>query len=708
MSDRTITKSKENVKKISTFLVDDLDCPDCAAKIERGVTSIPGVHEVKLDFMKGRLTVAFDDEPDPRAVERKVKSLGHGITSAEKPPPRSVNRVQLVLTIISGIFTASGMVTQQLHGAEWMTITLFLIAMFSGGFHIARKGLMALRHLALDMNFLMTVAVIGAAAIGAWNEGAVVIFLFSVAHLLEAYSLDRARNSIRKLMDLSPKLALVRRNGQEISIPVEDVQLGDTIIIKPGGSIPLDGVIIVGNSSVDQAAITGESMPVDKQPGDEVFAGTLNHQGALEVTATRLSDDTELAKIIHLVEEAQSQRAPSQQFVDRFAKYYTPLVVGGAVLVAVLPPALFSASFTVWFYRALVMLVIACPCALVISTPVTIVSGLARAAWGNVLIKGGVYLEGIGQVKCIALDKTGTLTTGQPVVAEIVTLNGTEKAQLLSIAGALESRSEHPLAAAILKYISNKGIQEAQLENFESLPGKGVKGRIDGTEYYLGSHGMFEALGICDEKVHDALASIENSHQTAILVGKREYLLGIFAITDDIREGAQKVIGALKENGVAHTVMLTGDNARTAQAIGQKLGIDEIRANLLPEDKVRILKELREKYRTVAMVGDGVNDAPALAVATMGIAMGTAGTDAALETADIALMADDLTRLPFIVNLSRHTVRIIKQNIVLAITIKAVFLALAIPGYATLWMAVFADMGASLLVIFNGLRMLKK
>jgi len=708
MREKNETVAPETDKNVCTFLVNGLDCPDCAAKIERGVAGLPGVLDARVNFLKGRLIVRFEKSPNKKAVERKVQALGHTLATSAKASPRAIDRSLIVLTVICGVFTASGIMHHQLHGSDWLTIPLYLIAMITGGFHIARKGLLALKNLSLDMNFLMTIAVVGAAAIGEWDEGAVVIFLFSVAHLLEAFSLDKARNSIRKLMDMSPKLALVNRDGREILVPVEDVTIGETVVVKPGSSIPVDGKICLGGSSVNQAAITGESMLVEKRVGDEVFAGTLNQQGALEVVVTKLWEDTELSRIIHLVEEAQAQRAPSQQFVDRFARYYTPIVVGGAVLVAVLPTLLLGAPFTVWFYRALVMLVIACPCALVISTPITIVSGLSRAAWSGVLIKGGIYLEGAGKLRCIALDKTGTLTMGQPVVAEVISLNGIDPSHLLAIAAALESRSEHPLAAAISGYACDAGAAFTRLDRFESLPGKGVRGEIDGTAYYLGSHSMFETMGICDSGAHQKLAAIENSNQTAILVGKDGLLLGIFAITDEVREGAKAAIDSLKKNGITHTVMLTGDNSRTAQAIGKQLGLDEIRAELLPQDKVQVVKALCDKYGTVAMVGDGVNDAPALAAATMGIAMGTAGTDAALETADIALMADDLSRLPFLLKLGKKTLTIVKQNIVLAIGIKAAFLALAIPGYATLWMAVFADMGASLLVIFNGLRMLKK
>ena len=691
-----------------SFTIEDLDCPDCAAKVERNVAEMPGVKQARMDFMRLRLSVEFEGKADREAVQQKVKSLGHRALPVTKDVSSGIKRTQLLLCVISGILVAAGMVFHHTGSPDAVTIPLFLMAMVTGGYYVVRKALIAVRNVSLDMNFLMTVAVIGAGILGEWNEGAMVIFLFAVANLLESYSLDKARNSIRKLMDMSSKKVLVRRNGTEVLMGVDEVEIGEIVIIKPGSNIPLDGEIVSGTSSVNQSAITGESMPVDKAVGDEVYAGTLNQQGALEVRVTKYVADTELQKIIHLVEEAQAQRAPTQNFVDRFARYYTPIVVGIAVLLAAAPPLLFGAPFAVWFYRALVMLVIACPCAMVISTPVTIVSGLARAAWGGVLIKGGVYLENAGKIRCMALDKTGTLTLGQPEVVDVMTFNGVDKRLLLAVAGAMESRSEHPLAAAIVSYAGKAGVEFDPVSDFEALPGKGVKAKVNGREYFLGSHSMFEEMGICDESAHDTLTDIEKSYRTAILVGSREVLFGIFAIADQIRDSASDVVSALKKNGIQHTVMLTGDNRLTAQAIGEQIGIDEIGAELLPEDKVRAVKALREKYQDVAMVGDGVNDAPALAASSMGIAMGAAGTDAALETADVCLMADDLTRLPFLIKLSKKTLRIIKENIAMAIGIKAVFMGLAIPGLATLWMAVFADMGASLLVIFNGLRMLRK
>ncbi|MFQ6092063.1 MAG: heavy metal translocating P-type ATPase, partial [bacterium] len=464
---------------------------------------------------------------------------------------------------------------------------------------------------------------------------------------------------------------------------------------------------VSGDSSVNQAPITGESMPVRKQRGDEIFAGSINEKGSLEIEVTRRSQDTTLARIVHMVEEAQAEKAPSQHFVERFASYYTPLVVTTAVLMAALPPLLLGGAFTTWFYRALVLLVIACPCALVISTPVTIVSGLTAAARQGILIKGGVYLENAGALRVIAFDKTGTLTRGIPSVIGIVSVNGQSAADILRIAASVESRSEHPLAEAILRKAGEEGVTIEETGDFQSITGKGAKAEINGEIYYIGNHRLFEEKGLCTPEIDARLDGFEREGKTAVLLGTEREPIGVIAIADELRQNASEAIQHLRQNGIKKVVMLTGDNRGTAQAIAERLHIDQFYAELLPEDKVRIMKQLLKERSRVAMVGDGVNDAPALAIATIGIAMGTAGTDTALETADIALMADDLSKLPLAMKLSRKALHIIKQNIVFALLIKAVFLAMTPIGWATLWMAVFADMGASLMVIFNGLRVLR-
>jgi len=479
-------------------------------------------------------------------------------------------------------------------------------------------------------------------------------------------------------------------------------------VIKPGERIPMDGIVSAGSSTVNQSPITGESMPLEKSVNDEVFAGTINDKGSLEVRVTEKFENSTLSRIIHLVEEAQVKKAPSQSFVEKFARYYTPAVVSFAALLAILPPLVLGASFNEWFYRALVLLVISCPCALVISTPVTIVSGLTNAARNGILIKGGAYLENFGKLKALAFDKTGTLTEGKPKVQTIIPISHTNENEILTIATSIESRSEHPLALAIMEYAHSKNIPLQTLENFESITGKGVRASINGATYLIGNHRLFEENGWCEDEIHQHLEKIERKNHSAIILGKKERILGIIDIADSIRENTAEAIENLNRAGIRKTIMLTGDNYQTAAAIAGDLKIDEFHAELLPEDKVIAIKNLLAEYEQVAMIGDGINDAPALATATIGISMGTSGTDTALETADIALMKDDLGKLAYLKKLSRKTVRIIKQNIFTALFLKGIFVLLAIPGLATLWMAVFADMGASLLVVFNGLRALKK
>lgn len=562
------------------------------------------------------------------------------------------------------------------------------------------------------MKTLMTIAIIGAAIIGEWSEGALVVILFAISEALETFSMDKARQSIRSLMDIAPKEALIRRNGKEISIPVDDIVIGDIMIVKPGQKIAMDGVVVGGTSAVNQAAITGESVPVAKTVQDEVFAGTLNAEGLLEVEVTKRVDDTTIAKIIHLVEEAQAERAPSQAFVDRFAKYYTPAIMLVALLVAIVPPLLFNGDWDAWVYQGLAVLVVGCPCALVISTPVSIVTAIGNAAKNGVLIKGGVYLEETGALKAIAFDKTGTLTKGVPVVTdyEVISDDSLDKNQLLSIITALEYRSQHPLASAIMKKADEEQLlyQELIVDDFSSITGKGIKGRVNGTLYYVGSPKLFEEVsqGI-DKSVEQRITALQNQGKTVMVAGKESQVLALVAVADEVRESSREVVNRLHELGISQTIMLTGDNKGTAKAIGEYVGVKSIQSELLPQDKLDYIKELRNKYGKVAMVGDGVNDAPALASATVGIAMGGAGTDTALETADIALMADDLKKLPFTIRLSRKALTIIKQNITFSLTIKLLALLLVIPGWLTLWIAIFADMGATLLVTLNGLRLLR-
>jgi Cd2+/Zn2+-exporting ATPase len=559
----------------------------------------------------------------------------------------------------------------------------------------------------LDINVLMLVAVAGAIAIGEWSEAATVVFLFALAQWLESSTMARARSAIRSLMDLTPADALVRRGEIEERVSVDSLDVGELIVVKPGEEIPLDGVVTAGHSEVNQAPITGESLPVDKEPGSEVFAGTINGRGALDVRITRQRRDTTLARVIHLVESAQAQRAPMQSFVDRFAHYYTPAVLALAVLVAAVPPLVFGAAFGEWFYRALVLLVISCPCALVISTPVSIVSALAGAARKGVLIKGGIHLERTARVRCVAFDKTGTLTKGRLEVKDVVPLDGVSARQVIELAAALEMRSEHPVGRAIVRHAHHRAISGPRGDGFRALPGRGASGVVAGKRVLVGNHRLFEEERLCSPRIHAELEAVAARGHSAVLVARDQDAVGIISVADEPREAARHAIGLLRSQGVQHLVMLTGDNVVTAGTLARELDIDEYRAELLPEDKVAAIADLRRRYGTVAMIGDGVNDAPALAAAEVGIAMGAAGTDAALETADVALMADELLKVPYAIRLSRATVRNIKTNIAFSLALKGVFVAAALGGVAALWMAVLADTGASLIVIANALRLLR-
>ena len=581
------------------------------------------------------------------------------------------------------------------------------VAIVIGGYTLFMKGLKNLSRLKFDMNTLMTIAIIGAALIGEWGEGATVVILFAISEALERYSMDKARQSIESLVDIAPKEAFIRRGNEEMLIKVEDIVVGDTMIVKPGQKLAMDGFVVKGTSTLNQAAITGESVPVTKTVDDEVFAGTLNEEGLLEVQVTKKVEDTTLSKIIHLVEEAQAERAPSQAFVDKFAKYYTPAIVMLALFIAVIPP-LFGGDWSEWIYQGLAVLVVGCPCALVVSTPVAVVTAIGNAAKNGVLIKGGIYLEETGHLKAIAFDKTGTLTKGVPAVTDILTFGG-EQNELLLITAAIEKGSQHPLASAIMRKAEESGLKfnDVSVEEFQSITGKGVKAKVNNQMYYVGSPNFFEELhGSIPNDRKEKITELQIQGKTVMVLGTETEILSFIAVADEMRESSKEVIGKLNSMGI-ETVMLTGDNERTAAAIGKRVGVSDIRADLLPEDKLNFIKELRGKYQSVAMVGDGVNDAPALAASTVGVAMGGAGTDTALETADIALMSDDLSKLPYTIKLSRRALMIIKQNITFSLAIKLLALLLVVPGWLTLWIAIFADMGATLIVTLNSLRLLK-
>jgi Cd2+/Zn2+-exporting ATPase len=591
--------------------------------------------------------------------------------------------------------------------ASWL---LYLGAIVSGAWYVVPKAFYALRTVRPDMHVLMLVAVAGAMILGDWCEAATVAFLFALALVLESWSVERARLAIRALMDLAPPTArcLQPEDGRVVEQQVDTIPIGTDVLVRPGEKIPLDGTVTQGHTLVNQSPITGEAVPVPKTVGDEVFAGTINGDSAFTFRTTKPASGTTLARIIHLVAEAKSRRAPREQWVERFARVYTPTMMVLACLLATLPPLLSGASWSFWGYNALVLLVIACPCALVLSTPVSIVAGLTAAARAGILIKGGASLEAPAHLRAIAFDKTGTLTCGQPTVQEVIPLHGHTVQELLTCAAALEAHSAHPLARAILQKAASLGLTTSPAEQFTALQGRGAEAVIDGKRFWIGSHRLMEDLGVEDAAFHALAVRLEDAGHSLVAISTEEHICGLISVADSVRAVAAEAVRALKRLGIAVIVMLTGDNQGTAQAVGAQLGVDQVHAELLPADKVTAIETLRHTYGEIAMVGDGVNDAPAMAAATLGIAMGAVGTAAAMETADITLMSDDLTRLTWLVRHARRTLRVIQQNIVCALGLKLLFILLAVTGVATLWMAIAADMGASLLVIFNGLRLMKQ
>lgn len=694
------------------YRVQGFTCANCAAKFEKNVKEIDGVEEAKVNFGAAKLTVygKASLEQLEKAGSFEGLKLYHEKEKIIENQLPFWQRMHVIRMLIGGILLILGVLQYFQAGEEAIsTIALFAASMVIGGYPLFMQGLRNLLKLRFDMKTLMTVAIIGAVIIGEWAEGAVVVFLFAISEVLERYSMDKARRSIRSLMEIAPNTAIVRRDGKELELDVENIKVGDLLIVKPGQKIAMDGLVVKGRSTINQAAITGESVPVTKTVEDQVYAGTLNEEGLLEIKVTKKVEDTTLAKIIHLVEEAQAEKAPSQAFVDRFAKYYTPLIMVIALAVAVVPPLFLGADWSTWIYQGLAVLVVGCPCALVISTPVAIVTAIGNAARNGVLIKGGVYLEEIGAITSIAFDKTGTLTKGVPAVTDYRLLNGSDERNVWRLAAALEQGSGHPLAKAIVHkaeelYVGDSW-KDVIVHNFLSVTGKGVQATINGEEYYIGSPSFI--LDTVGAHHQEEVAEWQAQGKTVIVLATNQKWLAIFAVADEVREISKEIMAGLRQQGIRNTVMLTGDNRGTAAAIGKLIGMQDVKSELLPEQKLSVIKELQGKYGKVAMVGDGVNDAPALAAANVGIAMGGAGTDTALETADIALMGDDLSKLPFAIRLSRKALAVIKQNIAFSLGLKLLALLLVIPGWLTLWIAIFADMGATLLVTLNGLRLLK-
>ncbi len=683
------------------------------------VAGVEGVFSADVNFASGLLTFEYDAAVDPReAVATLVRGTGHGVeplgeaAGGEAPPQTWWERHRTTAAMAaSGQLIATGWALGVVGAPQIVSTVLYALAIVAGGLITWRRAYVSLKARMLDMNVLMTIAVIGAAAIGEWQEGATVIFLFALGGWLESRSLERTRRSIRDLLAFEPELARVVRAGAEVLVAPAEVLLGETLVVRPGERVALDGVISAGASALDEAPITGESVPLDKAEGDRVFAGSLNTSGLLQVEVTALSADPTLSRIIFLVEEAQAAKAPAQQLVDRFSRLYTPIVVWLAAGIATVPPIaawVLGAEwggFQSWLYRALVLLVISCPCALVISTPVAIVSAITRASRDGVLVKGGAFLEVAAKVRAIAFDKTGTLTHGRPAVVEIAAENPRE---LLELAASLEANSNHPLARAVVAHAEREGVATHAVSGFEELPGRGVGAIIAGRHVRLVSPAFAAEIGDVRDPLASRITRAEEAGRTVLVLLDEGLPLGYIAVADEVRATATGVMGALRSAGMQHLVMLTGDNERTAEAVAADAGLTESRARLLPGDKTTAIVELRERHGAIAMIGDGVNDAPALAAADLGIAMGAAGSDTAVETADVALMRDDLSALPGFFDLGRRTVANIRQNVALSIVVKLAVLVLAVFGKATLWMAVFADTGVALIVIANGLRLLKK
>jgi Cd2+/Zn2+-exporting ATPase len=707
---------------------------DCAAEegeIRRALEPLPGIRS--LSFQLGARTLAIDADaqhmPQALAAIRKVGFDPQPLAAARGPEgdadkahehdhahsghdhdhdegheqgaESGISRLGAALGLAVAAealsYFAPALLTWQLAGMAIAGVAIWL-----AGLDTYKKGLNALRRGSLNINALMSVAVTGAFVLGQWPEAAMVMALYAIAELIEARSVDRARNAIKGLMALAPQATEARQaDGTWLSVPTSGIAIGSFVRIKPGERVPLDGVVSAGNSAIDQAPVTGESIPVDKTVNDPVFAGTINQTGALEIRVTAAASDSTLARIIHAVEQAQGSRAPTQRFVDRFAAIYTPAVFVIAVAVALLLPLLGGVPWLQAAYKALVLLVIACPCALVISTPVTIVSGLAAAARKGILIKGGTYLEQARLIKAVALDKTGTITEGKPRLVHWEALSNSDP---VAVGASLAARSDHPVSKAIAEGLPGERID---VSDFEALVGRGVQGRVDGTTYTLGNHRLIHERGLCSAELEARLAEHEKLGRTVTLLAADDHVLALFAVADTLKASSTQAVAELKALGVT-PVMLTGDNASTARAIAAQAGIEDARGDLLPEDKQTAIQDSQRTLGMTAMVGDGINDAPSLAQSDIGFAMGGAGTDVAMEAADVVIMTDDLRRVATTIRLSRDTHAVLWQNIALALGIKAVFLVLAVFGSATMWMAVFADMGASLLVVANGLRLLRR
>ncbi|CAN5906094.1 heavy metal translocating P-type ATPase [soil metagenome] len=688
----------------TVLLVEGMDCASCATTVERRVAGLPGMRRAAVNFSAGRLDAEHAPQLSRGEIERTVKAAGYSVSETRIEEPRIWLTKRTLSVLASTLLFVLGFSLGIAGAPEGLRVLVFLAAIVVGGWQIFRAALAGIKARHLDMNVLMSGAVIGAVGIGEWAEATLVVVLFAAGNALQSYATDRTRGAVRALARITPDEVLVRRNGSQFTVPVEEVVVGETVIVRPGERLAIDGEVVEGASALNEAPITGENAPVEKQPGDEVYSGSLNGAGGLLIRSTKVAEDSTLQKITHLVEQAQASKAPSEQFVDRFSRYYTPLVVAAAAGLALVPPA-FGASFDEWFYRALALLIIACPCALVISTPVTVVSGIGAASRRGILIKGGAALEAVGKLRALAFDKTGTLTEGRPSLSRVVALDGVDQTIYLRLAAALERRSEHPLAHAVLSAVDVEGLPD--VENFRSIPGRGAEGNVRGRRYMIGSPRFLTSHGLSLQNAAQALETLEQAGETPVLLADSTTILAVLGIADTLRGEAKFTVRELREAGIEELIMLTGDADAPARRTADALGIS-YRSGLLPEQKIEAVRELVAEHGSAGMVGDGVNDAPALAASSVGIAMGAAGTDVALETADVALMQDDLPRLAESVKLSRAASGIIRQNIAASILIKGVFVMLAPFGLVTLWLAVLADMGTSIAVTLNGLRLFRR
>jgi Cd2+/Zn2+-exporting ATPase len=689
--------------------IENMDCPTEEALIRNKLKGFPGVTGLEFNLLQRNLIISHT-LPSLDVVFVALNAIGMEVGVVAQadalPQEQKTNWWPLIASGVAAV--GAELIEILVAGHHWSTLLLALVAILTGGLETYKKGWIALRNRNLNMNALMSIAVTGALLIGQWPEAAMVMFLFALAEVIEVKSLDRARNAIRGLLAMTPESATVQlADGSWSAVPAGNVALHSIVRVRPGERIALDGVVVEGNSTVNQAPITGESLPVEKGSGEVVFAGTINQAGSFLFRVTALATESTLTRIIHAVEAAQGRRAPTQRFVDQFARVYTPAVFAVALAVAVIPPLVFGGVWMEWLYRSLVLLVIACPCALVISTPVTIVSGLAAAARHGILVKGGVYLEEGHKLAWLALDKTGTITHGKPAQTDFEPLDGIDPQEVRCLAASLANRSDHPVSHAIAVSAEADGIVLREVSDFFALAGRGVTGFIGDRVYYLGSSRLITENGFAESDILSRIITLERQGKSVVLLAENMRPLALFGVADTVRESSREAIADLHRLGV-RTMMLSGDNQHTAEAIARQVGIDKVQSGLLPEEKLIAIETLQKEGGIVGMVGDGINDAPALARADIGFAMGVAGTDTAIETADVALMTDDLRKVAVFVQLSRTTSTILKQNISLALGIKVVFLGLTLAGHATMWMAVFADMGASMMVVANGLRLLRR